>query len=1150
LVQAPPNKGGEVWQRGLRGLVALLASLVKRARGIFTRVPPLPLMLFGARDGSSAMGEEKVPPFAAKRVDNAWAAPEAKGKAAVPESNEVVLVKRDLADKAADIFIKCPHICYAMTFSLMLLMTLLANVTGAMKINEQSNWEVHDAEATTTLHAYRSAVDFTSTDNDDARRLSESSGSKRCPHALIYKAGLPVPPEKRLARRLNATPVVLEQRADVGKPFLFIYKGESGGDVLTAQRLRDICTFERVTFQSTHYKSRCTRHHQKIIGTCPSNSTVGGSSHCRQDGTFMWQSSCNAFSPLAFFYGDLNTYDWSCHLLDSTAVEAQKTVLMQDLQANGALSQYSAFVGRNTLQSGFATVLRSMLNVLVCEEGEGCAADAGFGALEDSLFNSFDPPLQYGFNIAPHFGAYSAYEFDEDQFINFGDIRIRYWLSNDMDEYNKVTSADFGLAFFSIMFVWIWMWTHTGCCCSEFPGFMVASFSMLQIVCSLPLSAFVYRHIFMVDYFEYVHILIIYLVLGVGADDMFVTVDIWKKSVQFFPPDDGHGGYLDVVTLQRRLAHTLRLAASSIFNTSFTTTMAFVSCSVSKLMPIRTCGWYAAICIMFNYFLVMTMTPSLLIIAHLRFEGKRSPTGCCPPRCGKRYDETSSSARNGDAVAIPKVQPEIKRLDWIGQFFTKYYLPVMRRSVSGLSWLKPFPLFCVVSMLACGIQGLVFAAQLEPPTEPEKWFSSTHVTTNLGKYMTDTFLSADEDNYVQMTLFWGISGIDRSGVNVYRPEEIGAPEFASDFDVSTADCQQEILATCAAFRALQCNLEGCANDGIGTLVLPGENACFLEDFNAWLQQERNHTPASLPLTGSTFLSELRAFQQHFVVPSSSVKLAKYKEMIGIPRDARCSKATCFGEPAMPLFAAVRFRTTMPMSARLQTGEPVQDLVNEFVQGRLGGACGSSLKVHAGVTFMEFDRGNELIASLFSGLGIAGPVAFLVLLATTLNFVLAFFAIGSVSMVVFTVLGFCKQPMGWGLGIAESISGVIVIGLSVDYVVHLAHMYSESRHSGCQKREDRATFAIEHMGSTIFAGAITTAGAGSVMFLCILFLFTKMAVLITVTIIFSLLFALFFFVPLLFMLGPEGSFGDIPVQAWRQRVCGSRAKDEGVSAFAV
>jgi len=36
-------------------------------------------------------------------------------------------------------------------------------------------------------------------------------------------------------------------------------------------------------------------------------------------------------------------------------------------------------------------------------------------------------------------------------------------------------------------------------------------------------------------------------------------------------------------------------------------------------------------------------------------------------------------------------------------------------------------------------------------------------------------------------------------------------------------------------------------------------------------------------------------------------------------------------------------------------------------------------------------------------------------------------------------------IGWSLGVAESIAGVIVVGFSVDYTLHLGHIYKEAEH---------------------------------------------------------------------------------------------------------
>ena len=73
-----------------------------------------------------------------------------------------------------------------------------------------------------------------------------------------------------------------------------------------------------------------------------------------------------------------------------------------------------------------------------------------------------------------------------------------------------------------------------------------------------------------------------------------------------------------------------------------------------------------------------------------------------------------------------------------------------------------------------------------------------------------------------------------------------------------------------------------------------------------------------------------------------------------------------------------------------------------------------------------------------GIAIAFPIAFVTLLVATGNVVLALFAIMSVGGVVACTLGLA-EVLGWKLGIGEAISGVMVIGLAVDYTIHFGHM---------------------------------------------------------------------------------------------------------------
>ena len=168
---------------------------------------------------------------------------------------------------------------------------------------------------------------------------------------------------------------------------------------------------------------------------------------------------------------------------------------------------------------------------------------------------------------------------------------------------------------------------------------------------------------------------------------------------------------------------------------------------------------------------------------------------------------------------------------------------------------------------------------------------------------------------------------------------------------------------------------------------------------------------------------------------------------------------------------------------------------------------------------------ELVDSLFRGFAICFPIAFFVLLFATGNFVLSIFAVSTIAMIVGNVLGSVRLFLGWGLGVGEAIAGVIVVGFSVDYVVHLGHMYNESKGDTREQRVRGATYA---MARTVAAGGVTTLGAGLMMLPCQVQFFPKMAILIVSTISFSLLYSLGFFMALCSVLGPSGDFGSVSV----------------------
>ena len=161
-----------------------------------------------------------------------------------------------------------------------------------------------------------------------------------------------------------------------------------------------------------------------------------------------------------------------------------------------------------------------------------------------------------------------------------------------------------------------------------------------------------------------------------------------------------------------------------------------------------------------------------------------------------------------------------------------------------------------------------------------------------------------------------------------------------------------------------------------------------------------------------------------------------------------------------------------------------------------------------------------------GMTISGVLAFLILLIATKNILISIYAIKSVAFVVLCVVAVMVLK-GWQLGVSECIAMVIIIGFSVDYVVHLAAHYV---HTPTQTRYHRATDSISAMGVSILSGGITTLGSGIFLSGGKIIFFQKFALMIVVTVLFSLTYALVYFLAFMHLLGPERKQGDIK-QLW-------------------
>ena len=164
----------------------------------------------------------------------------------------------------------------------------------------------------------------------------------------------------------------------------------------------------------------------------------------------------------------------------------------------------------------------------------------------------------------------------------------------------------------------------------------------------------------------------------------------------------------------------------------------------------------------------------------------------------------------------------------------------------------------------------------------------------------------------------------------------------------------------------------------------------------------------------------------------------------------------------------------------------------------------------------------MVQNAFQGIAIGLVLALVVLVVATTNVIVGILATLIIAMVTCSVLGIITM-IGWKLGVLESLNLTLVVGLAVDYVVHLAEGYMEL------EGEDRLTkvrHTLGHVGISVTSGACTTLGASIFMLAAKIIFFFQFAIFIFCTIGVSILFSLILFTTILALVGPEGETGSL------------------------
>ena len=143
------------------------------------------------------------------------------------------------------------------------------------------------------------------------------------------------------------------------------------------------------------------------------------------------------------------------------------------------------------------------------------------------------------------------------------------------DAIDKQVIYDLLLAAGSFLFIFCFIWVNTG-------SLWITSWALLGILTNFFGANLVYRVLLDFRYIGIFHVLSVFIILGIGADDVFVFFNTWKLMEQRKYPN-----------LIIHLTETFRCAASAMFVTSLTTMAAFLASAASPLLAVSSFGVFS-----------------------------------------------------------------------------------------------------------------------------------------------------------------------------------------------------------------------------------------------------------------------------------------------------------------------------------------------------------------------------------------------------------------------------------------------------------------------------------------------------------------------------------------------------------------------------
>ena len=684
----------------------------------------------------------------------------------------------------------------------------------------------------------------------------------------------------------------------------------------------------------------------------------------------------------------------------------------------------------------------------------------------------------------------------------------------------------YGIVPCMFLFVFLLIQFHSG-------SNWVAAAGLFQILGAFGAGFTFYEVLLWRPFFPFLNLMSLPLVMGIGADDIFVYVDAWRQSFTLLPGE---------TPIANRLSWTIKRAGSAMLVTSMTTTVSLIANCVSPITSIKCFGLMAGMVITADFVLMLIFIPCVVLIQYTTFSEAAgySQINSDPPQIGRGlYDwkdlKKCNCASIGDKVDMHERDgPKLHQSEEL----TYYYNDKEQAITDAIDaiWcrnccccvVKNYPDHCAVppavrdettgqmrapqrwsenlwefqispilthkwdrylfigSLIGIAAWLSTLALTLERPKSSymQLLIASNPLEKYEGQYMNKFPMGSGEGGFFPYRFVFGLKPEDNG--DGFDPEDRGSMVFQS-LDVSQPAAQQWMVDLCNVTATWDKTSESELNND-------GNNYCNMYEFKTWMEWPCSDTDDVnrfdlYRYPARTDCCDYPTTDFPFPKATFDTCIAKWGNRMADIADVANSGVWFDGDGNIKVWVLEgnsNVRYTEVYDDSLDWFEGGKQLLKSQAPDAPGGTGLSNGHFTTELSFLSLQKSITEGAVASAQLSIFLALAVLTLM--TRRLFTATFAAMQIFLVVSCCIG-CMVLMGWDLGIIESLIFSVAVGLSCDYSAHLAHAFVKQGRNTTLKRalprsfeelgehmDDscrRAVAAMTELGVTITLGYVTS-----------------------------------------------------------------------------